>query len=296
MKEKDRSFKKRLRALFALSVETRKDKGECPTTAELAALIDGNLNAEKRDALLAHLDACPDCYHEWLAAASMLTENDQALAPAPHQSQGRAGFSAFKSRFSIALAVAASLALLVYVNIFRQPSFPELINQQYQIVMETPKPDTPALPTGQAGGQTSKTVKPVYGFTGSSQDGPSPFAQTFLSGFQTGRTMLEKRTKPFKDMEAEHQAFFWAGRWLALLSYLCDSGETRSKEFWETQHLTTQRLLENFNHHVDNENEAVLLSRSLERIDSSMLRQDQDPCRFIALEIDFIFHGMNMSN
>ncbi|SLM30800.1 hypothetical protein MTBBW1_2420004 [Desulfamplus magnetovallimortis] len=51
---------------YALNVTRTLESTPCPSSNDLAALIDGKMDEKKRNEIFLHLDQCPDCYHEWL--------------------------------------------------------------------------------------------------------------------------------------------------------------------------------------------------------------------------------------
>lgn len=72
---------------------------ECPTNATLAAFVDGDLDAETRLAVLAHIERCRECMAAVLSANAQLREE-------------RAAMAAPATRWWLAVAAAALLAIL----------------------------------------------------------------------------------------------------------------------------------------------------------------------------------------
>jgi hypothetical protein len=64
-------------ALLALAAKPTDTPGPCPSDEELAGFVEGRRHGEARQAMLAHLNNCPSCYHHWVAAASYLASTAQ---------------------------------------------------------------------------------------------------------------------------------------------------------------------------------------------------------------------------
>ncbi len=62
----------RIMALLGLLTTQKKQKTEagCPSDEQLAVFIDKKLKGRTREAMLEHLDNCPNCYHHWLETAA----------------------------------------------------------------------------------------------------------------------------------------------------------------------------------------------------------------------------------
>ncbi|MBU0995335.1 MAG: hypothetical protein KJ737_22795 [Proteobacteria bacterium] len=295
MENKYTFLKDRLKVLFALSVKKHDEKGECPDSAEFAALIDGNVSSEKREALFSHVDACPECYHEWLTATAILSDNDKTDVTDRHHHSKTGFFNTYKARFAIATAVAASLVCLIYFNMFTQPSVSTMINRQYQLAMAANHLVKDADRGPDLLIQENNTVNQGYGFAGLSIEKPSPFAQTFISGYNTGSKMLINRETPPDKIADTNKAYFWAGRWFALISYVCKSNDTLPENLWEVQHDTAQWLINDLSRHEKEQNEAVILTRSIQRIDKEMVQKQNGACRMIISELNFVTEGLNAS-
>ncbi len=72
MTVEDREEKFMVRA--ALSVVGPKRPDTCPAAEDLAAFLDDRLSETEKEAVMKHLEACPDCYRNWLASAAAIEE------------------------------------------------------------------------------------------------------------------------------------------------------------------------------------------------------------------------------
>ena len=77
--KKDHSKKEdHLRVMLALSNEDISDPGPCPDLNDMAAFVDGTIEREKNKKIAAHLNACHDCYNDWLMVSSAVAEPAKA--------------------------------------------------------------------------------------------------------------------------------------------------------------------------------------------------------------------------
>ena len=64
----------RLRVMLALSNEDSSVSGPCPDPNDMAAFVDGTIERKKSKEIAAHLNACHDCYNDWLMVSSVVAE------------------------------------------------------------------------------------------------------------------------------------------------------------------------------------------------------------------------------
>ncbi|MBU0990849.1 MAG: hypothetical protein KJ737_00020 [Proteobacteria bacterium] len=291
LKKNPQVFQNRLRALFALSIHKKHtDQKECLSVDEMAALIDGRITPQKRNILLSHLDACPSCYAEWLAAAAMVSDDEEAQCD-PIKKDGF--FRKYKNTFVSSMAVAAALILIVLLTIYHQPAVPSLINDQYKMAFDSGLSLTNLNSPIDSDTESSKSLFQFYGFGGSTNAPSSPFAQSFISGFQTGRIILMSSSELLKNSEEPKNDYFWAGRWFALLSSACESKGQIPDSFWEVQQKSIGLFRGIFNRHAKEESEAVILVRSIERINVGIVQKKSSSCQLIRWELNFILEGLN---
>ena len=72
-------------ALLGLAAQKTDLAGACPADETMAAFLDDRLSGKAREGMLAHLNRCPGCYHQWLEAATTSSINQRsrvgALSP-----------------------------------------------------------------------------------------------------------------------------------------------------------------------------------------------------------------------
>lgn len=246
-------------ALVALAVEPSPAAAACPTPAELAALLDDPLHAAGREALLAHLAACPLCYEQWLALAAADEEASRHILAGPWHRIWRPGTKKYWFT-GLGLALAASLVLLL-MPMSKPPAVAKLVAAAYQDVLaQRPVVDGEALrqrlsfpwEAGPAG----------YGFSPASP--ASEAARAFAKGLTAGRALLAQETKatgtipqvaeklaqwPLGEEWERHGAadYYWLGRWLVLLQYACLVTDfPQAGPFWRQQDKTRERLYADF--------------------------------------------------
>jgi hypothetical protein len=242
----------------------------------LAALLDDRIDAAGRELLFTHLAACPLCYEQWLALATVADgEASRKVLPGPW---GRRGWSAMRRYWisGMALALAASLAFFLLPQV-RPATVEELVTSAYQ-GMPLPAAGEgevrPRLPLPWEEGQTG------YGFTPEST--PSEASQAFANGLAVGRTLLARETNaagsppPVTSKLAHwslagrwetHAAadFYWLGRWLILLQYAgLVSDFPDAVPFWQEQGKTLARLQSAFSGRQ--EEEAKRATAGLQRL------------------------------
>jgi hypothetical protein len=287
-------FNDRLRALTALAVdEGKREAGMCLSVEDMAALIDGNIPADRRDVFFRHIDGCPSCYTEWLAVSAEVMDDSVEETSSNSRLKQEGGTGAKRRTAAGALAIAASLALVVLYSLYHRPSIPVLVEEQYKMAFDAGllvgnKP----LPQEGEGDPGLYQIQ-RYGFAGS-LNGPSSLSEgLFLSGFRDGRNLILDGAGSFKPSCVTENEYYWAGRWYALLSSVCESAGDLPVRFRDMQRKTAGGLRAAFKRHAGEESGAVILSRSVDRIDAEIERKDGRPCGVIRSELDFVLEGFS---
>lgn len=238
-------------ALLALVVRQPPplDAESHPAAEELAAFSEGRLDPAKRERLLAHLDACSDCYREWLAVARALA----ADPPASRRDRSPPKLDLRRRRrrawlwSGAGLALAACLALALLAPWRPDSGLPLLIEEAYNTVQGAPPPSL--RETAARWKLPWEEPAPVYGFSASTGDAA---ARAFAAGLWEGRATLagDARTDflpaflgPAPTRPAELGAWRdtdWAdyallGRWVFLLQTVCRTPQADGPAFWSQQ-------------------------------------------------------------
>ncbi len=263
--------KDRVAVLLALASQEPADKGPCPSVGELAAFSDGAMKSGKRKAVMAHLDACPTCYNDWLA-----------LPPPPHRpvspwmrfisaiDKATMACSAFIKAHKIrpfsglVQAAAACLILVLAASVYylqHTPDVAEQISESYQTPFVQEMRFNPA--------DTNKIFilpwnKPVqsYGFGSSNRYAP-PY-RAFGAGLWAGKQELSAEKSPAHKpdflsprwqnaaIKAEewsgtpYAIYFSMGRWCFLLRSVCFSRSEVPPAFWKQQKSLLEQIQNDF--------------------------------------------------
>lgn len=244
----------RLAVLAALTVQPRTAPGPCPPPEEVAAFSEGRLPPEARTRMLAHLDACSDCYREWLAVQRVMAEQPAAtvtplVRPAPSW-QWTVGW---RSGLGMALAAGLLIVLVWWWPPVREPTPAESVAQAYATVLQAAS----GLPVEAIAARPLpwESAPAGYGFTAGGATEPA--SRAFGAGLWTGRALLRSRdphaipTLP-PDLippagPGTWEAIEWApytalGRWLVLLQVLCASPQNVSAALWNQQQVIDRQL------------------------------------------------------
>jgi hypothetical protein len=256
--ENERFREERSSALVALAAQPPAQPPDAhPSPEELAAFGEGRLNPADRERVLAHLDACSDCYEEWLAVAA-------ALAADPPQPWWRwpttFGARRYRRRRTLVwsgagMALAACLALAVLVPWRTDSGLPALIDGAYETARAGAGPDLREI----AARDTAPRREPAstYGFSaGAGSDAARAFAagllegRSALSGGDHFSTPIPPDLAPSPDQPAESGAWQdteWAdyallGRWVYLLQTVCKTSAQGSPAIWDAQRFIAAEL------------------------------------------------------
>lgn len=257
--ENERFREERLSALVALAAQPPTQPPDAhPSPEELAAFGEGRLNPADRERVLAHLDACSDCYEEWMAVAD-------ARAADPSRARRVRWLPAFGARWrhqrrallwsGAGAALAACLALVLLVPWRTDSGLPALIDGAYETARAGAGPDLREI----AARDTAPRRVPAstYGFSaGAGSDAARAFAagllegRSALSGGDHFSTPVPPDLAPSPGQPAESGAWQdteWAdyallGRWVYLLQTICKTSAQGSPAIWDTQRFIAAEL------------------------------------------------------
>jgi hypothetical protein len=228
-------------ALLGLAARKPQPQGLCPTEEQLSAFIDGRLSLPQRKAILAHLNACEQCYREWLEAALILSELPQAT---PKQSWWHKLSQAWRGRpWIMPLAAAlACLAVVVIVTPLKPAQETWQISQLAAMVSHHPGLDQAlaALPR--------ELESTNLAFSDTPQN---PAKQAFAAGFQQARhwfdgTYTAEAAKPAEAWQGSPwQDYYDLGQW-AFLTWVLAQTEGVNAEEWRLFERYCQTLIARF--------------------------------------------------
>ncbi|MCP4353958.1 MAG: zf-HC2 domain-containing protein [Desulfobacterales bacterium] len=243
----------RMQVLLALAVQEEKPAEPCPSDEQLAAFIDGRLNADERKDILKHLNTCSPCYRQWMDISSVL-EQEHAPEPLP-----RIYHIWKQASNSLAFAMAACLALFLTFYI---PPLENLLTESYQTAFTQEMSfrhdnlDKALRFPWEESGQT-------YRFSPSDRSDPS--YRAFGAGLWSGRQEFSKgkKTTPmpvflsskWKDQtginqdnrtETQWAVYFSMGRWCFLLRTVCVSDTDILPAFRDQQHIILKEFQKYF--------------------------------------------------
>ena len=131
----------RLRAMLALSNEDSSVSGPCPDPNDMAAFVDGTIDSKKNKIIVAHLNACHECYNDWLMVSSTMAEPKKSSVINHLKSTINDlkfyitdvvdRFSIPKPVFNYGLAVAVAACLILTFWTVNDSNLGELINNSY---------------------------------------------------------------------------------------------------------------------------------------------------------------------
>ncbi len=244
----------RLTVLAALAVQPRTAPGPCPPPEELAAFSDDRLPPEACARVLAHLDACPDCYREWLAVQRVMAEQPAAaMTPLTRQAPRRRPAIGWGAGIGMALAASLLIALVWWWPLVREPTPAEQVAQAYTTVLQA----SSGLPVEAIAARRLPWENEPAGYGFAAGGAAEPATRAFGAGLWIGRAMLRNRdpqalpTLPPELAtpagQGTWEATEWApytvlGRWLVLLQVLCAAPREVSAALWEQQQEIDRRL------------------------------------------------------
>lgn len=310
----------RSRALLALSAREPVEEGSCPSIDELAAFMDGTLEPAEREAVLAHLDACPKCYNDWLAVSSMRDETLWRRLCSRLEgviSEGRKLLLGSGRRYlapAFAVAAVACLALFFWLPGLRAPDLSGLIGKSYTTALlesisfeQAGLGEDPSLPW--------ERPTRSYGFSSPKQYLHA--SRAFGAGLWAGRQALLKGTElpPMPDFlspgwqdenavkegwsETPWAAYYWMGKWSFFLRTVCLSGKDVSYKFWQRQAVIAERLQKDFLASPERtEEDTRIVTAGLDHVKFLLntlgqggLREKQG--QVVAAELDFVIEHLS---
>jgi len=244
MNDETTSDRDRDRSLALLSIAARqRDSADsaCPPDDRLAAFIEGRLNGEPRQEMLAHLNRCPACYRHWLEAADFVIAAAPPVRPGGHGvlAGGWQDIRKWLGSEWIALPLAAAaVALALWVMPLIPKSIETALDDDYVAVLaENPgrfAAVVAAMPVPWGSGE-------ILSFS----DAPSqaPPARAFAAGLWEGqKTLAGRAAEPLPGELAalgkeawdrsQWSAYHALGRWSALAWTL--SQDPQAAADWES--------------------------------------------------------------
>lgn len=237
-----------------------------PSAEDLAAFSEGRLGSQDRERILAHLDACPDCYCEWLAVGDVLLHPDRQ----PVSQRGRRwlanllrpGWNAF-AWSGIGVALAACLALFSLGWPWRpETGLSGLVERAYDTASTMPASRIQEVAAALELPWEGPAL--VYGFSTTAKE---EAARAFAAGLWAGRAVLSSGNRqpparlpallsPAQTDPAKARAWAdtaWAdyallGRWIVLLQTTCRAN-VDNPAFWVEQRSVADAVRKQFERH-----------------------------------------------
>ncbi len=272
------------KARLALHVTEPAAAGACPSDEELAALVDDRLDGAKRNAVLEHLDACSQCYRQWLEISSLKEQEAGRSAATRHKRLYRtSGF---------AVAAMACLVFILWNTFLRSPEIADMLTASYKtahknrLTLEHSEPDSiPALPWETQRVRTRMLPPEIASH------------RAFTDGFMSGRKeLLSKKDEEHADTkdwaETEQAPFFYLGRWCVLVQSACRSGQAIPAAFRHQQSNTLTQLAKDLKLHnqVEKTFELDLLAKAFKQIAVILEEEDKSGniCQLLEAELEAI--------
>jgi hypothetical protein len=262
-----------LGVLIALAAQKPLATTEAHLSPEaLAAFSEGHSSPEERERILAHLDACIDCYEEWLTATETLSDESLADVPAssmpinpPHREsvvpQTRSASStptviSLEQRrrqrirwwSGTGMALAASLMLMLLAPWRNSLDLPSVLDDAYQSARDSAGSELRAIASRED--PLNASTGSNYGFSASAN---TEAARAYTAGLWEGRAALsgpDHHGTPLPDALApspgqpanssDWQRTEWSdytvlGRWMFLLQTLCQADNQALPGIWDGQ-------------------------------------------------------------
>ncbi len=226
-------------ALLGLAAGKAQPQDPCPTAEQLSAFIEGQLSSPQRKAILAHLNACEQCYREWLDAALALSELPQAT---PRQSWWHKLSQAWRRRpWMMPLTAALAMSLVIMAIVIPKPAQETWqISQLAAMVSHHPGLDQAlaALPQELEGANLAFSDTPQ-----------NPAKQAFAAGFQQARRWFDTTPETARPAESWQgspwQDYYDLGQW-AFLTWVLAQTEGVNAEEWRVFERHCQTLIARF--------------------------------------------------
>jgi hypothetical protein len=237
----------RLVALLGLAAGKPQPEDQCPPAERFSAFIDGRLSSSERKRIIAHLNACEQCYQEWLETALVLSDPPPKVASSQPRSWWQPLQALWRTRpWMIPLTAALAMSLAVIAVVIQKPSQETWqISQLAAMVRNHPGLDQALAALPQDLGTLS------FAFSDTPQN---PAKQAFTAGFRqawswfdgtdsSSRRALES-SKPWLQ-RSSWQDYYDLGQW-AFLTWLLAQTEGVSAEEWRVFERHCQNLITRF--------------------------------------------------
>jgi len=272
-------------AQLALAASGEDKVSPCPPADHLAAFIDGELDADARAMLLAHLDQCAECRGHWREVSDILHNPEPRTMPAtstvtPKHAHDRSGVCQRSRRWLLPLSLAASLSATAVLSLVllstSQPLSKQIDDQLAAVALNNPAISQAAqampLPWDSA----------ALGFSISV---PDQAMRAFGAGVWLARsTLISDQTRlPDALVEAsgrpwaatELRAHFEFGRWAKLLwSQLASDSQLTN---WDGHRAIAAELRVEFAKDSDSQTTAGAALQALDDIDEALAAMSSGP-------------------
>lgn len=222
-----------------------------PTDLEIAALLDGRLDAQDRERVLAALEADDEAATVWLTAAAAL-EREAIQEATPSSKQHRRAWFQKPQVWAIAASIAIVATLATYPFLFGLSGVSGRIDQDLRLAIAN-------------GWQPPATGSSAYGFRSGQRPATDAVTQAIHAGYSAAIAQFDAPDSATSAVR-EPVAAYHSGRWLALLE--AAAPETASADFWAAQLRTGQRLTNRLSAQPDSTNAQSMLGRLVQHLDA----------------------------
>jgi hypothetical protein len=245
----DITFKDRLCVHLAFALQDQEDISiECLSSADFKRLIEGKVSKKEEDIMWRHIDACEDCFEEWMALPSprkkqSFVKNIQNVAWDISDYVSDILRQLFIPRYGIpAFAVVMSCFFIIYFQFFRDVSVNQLLNNAYQVAVQTKIQKEFLLPWEEQ--QQKALIGP---------DLITITQKAFSLGLSHGRDQLKQVSQTTHFSEHERNAivnqndlkcFYYSAKWLILIQSYQLMDNEYSEQFWNEQLELINTLIE----------------------------------------------------
>jgi hypothetical protein len=268
----------------ALGATRPEPQGPCIPAEEFVSFIDGQVEGERRQAILAHLDACNDCYADWLEASALIERSRAKGQVVPGPSRWWQRFTTGQViSISGGLITALAASLVLVISQVEMSSVAKRVPSSYGTFMaaRSGKPMSSQLDSFVLPWERSTSP---YTFNGSAQPPPSEAAQAFGAGLWVGRNRLADHckewplpaflSKPGQPPESVAQTwtkgnwadYYWLGQWTMLLQGAIHSETRPDPPFWQEQNRLCQEMTDSFRKRQGKEIEVAKILPILEEM------------------------------
>jgi len=254
--------------------------GECLTHDDLSFLVAGKLSKTKREEMFAHIDACPNCYENWIAMPPPTPEKSFVLR-IKEFFQDIAYWtsdtfqSLFIPKYTIpAFATALACFLIIYMQGKPTSTIEHHLTNGYQLVINASAPVELDLPWE---GNQQKTM------IGSKPH--SLYQKAFALGLVKGKnSLMNTSTTLFSQKDCSQilendiaQLFYIAGQWMILIKSAKIMDNDYSDAFWKGQTAILDNLMKKISNFVSKDKEVIDLSDKLFKLKRIWASQENIP-------------------